>query len=166
MYTVRIAEGKVTFYRPTERAQAYLAFFNEMVEGLDKGAPGLFAAAKPIGLNWLNVRYLYAGGQRVAILALTFALRGRFRVEVYIDSGDKDRNKAIFDRLHAHRQDIEAKLGEVGWERLDHRKASRIALYHPGSIDDPPKKLEALRAWGVESLVRMNAVLVPLLEEA
>lgn len=166
MYTVNIADGKVTFYRPTERAQAYRAFFDEVVESLDKAAPGLFSAAKPIGLNWLNVRYLSAGGQRVAILAFTFALRGRFRAEVYIDSGDRDRNKAIFDRLHARKPELESKLGEMGWERLDNKRASRIALYRPGSIEDPPEKLAELRAWGVENLKRMNAVLVPMLEEA
>jgi hypothetical protein len=72
----------------------------------------------------------------------------------------------IFDRIIANKTAIEAKLGEVGWERLDHRRASRIALYHAGSIDDPPQKLTALRVWGVDSLTRLNAVLEPLLEEA
>lgn len=166
MYTTSIAEEKVTFYRPTERAQAYLAFYNAMVETVEKTAPGIYTAAKPIGLNWLNIRYVSSGGQRAAALAFTFALRGRFRVEIYISSGDRDRNKAIFDRLYARRQEIEAQLGEVSWERLENKQASRIGVYHPGSIDDPPEKLEALRVWGAERLARMNAVLVPLLEQA
>lgn len=166
MYTVSIAEEQVTFHRPTERAQAYLAFFNELVEDLDKAAHGLFSLAKPIGLNWLNVRPVSLGGYRVGVLAFTFAHRSRFRIEFYIDSGDRDRNKAIFDRLHARRQDIESQLGEVSWERLDDKRASRVAVYHPGSIEDAPEKLAALRAWGVERLKRLNAVLVPLLEKA
>lgn len=166
MLSVNITDAKVTFHRPTERGQAYIAFYTELVDYLDKAAPGVFTATKPIGLNWLNVRYLYSSGSRVGVLAFTFALRSRFRAEVYIDSGDKDRNKALFDKLHAHKKDIESKLGEMGWERLDNKRASRIALYHPGSIDDDPKKLAALRAWGVESLKKLNEVLVPLLEAA
>jgi CBS domain-containing protein len=167
VWTVSVAEEKVTFYRPTERGQAYMAFHNQLLADLEKAAPGLHTAAKPIPVNWVNVRHLYTGGgSKLGTLGCSFALRSRFRAELYIDSGDKERNKALFDKLHAQEQDIKSKLGEVVWERLDHRKASRIALYHPGSIDDDPKKLAALRAWGVESLKRLNEVLVPLLEAA
>lgn len=166
MLNVNISEEKVTFYRPTERAQAYIAFYTGLIEDLDKAAPGLFSAARPIGLNWLNVRYVSHGGQRAGVLAFTFAHRNRFRAEFYIDSGDRDQNKSLFDRLKTHKQDIESRLGEVEWERLDNRRASRIALYHAGSIDDPPKNRAALRAWGVQSLIWLNSVVIPLLEEA
>ncbi|MEZ4293343.1 MAG: DUF4268 domain-containing protein [Polyangiaceae bacterium] len=160
-----IAEEKVTFHRPTERAQAYLAFYSELVEELEKASPGLVGASRPSGLNWLNVKYLSHAGQRVGVLAFTFAHRARFRVELYIDCGDGDRNKVVFDRLLAHKHRFETALGEVAWERLDNRRASRIAVYRAGSIEDPPKKLAALRAWGVEYMGRFNALIGPLLEK-
>ena len=164
MFRVNLGDEKVTFYRPTERAQAYLAFYAELVDDLENASPGLFAGARSIGLNWLNVRSVSHGGQKVGAFAFAFAQRGRFRAELYIDSGDCDRNKATFDGLKRRQADIESRLGEVAWERLDNRRASRIALYCAGSIDDPPEALTALRAWGVESMTLLNAVVIPLLE--
>lgn len=166
MLRVNIGEEKVTFYRPTERAQAYLAFYTALVDDLENVSPGLFAGARSIGLNWLTVRTVSDGGQKVGSLAFAFAQRGRFRVELYIDSGDGDRNKATFDRLKTHQADIESRLGEVAWERLDHRRASRIALYRAGRVDDSPEALAALRAWAIGRMIQLNAVILPLLEEA
>jgi CBS domain-containing protein len=166
MLRLNLGEEKVTFYRPTERAQAYLAFYTELVDDLENASPGLFAGAGSIGLNWLNVRSVSHGGQKVGSLAFAFAQRGRFRAELYIDSGDGDRNKANFDGLKRRQADIESRLGEVAWERLDHRRASRIALYHAGRIDDSPEDLAALRAWATQSMIQLNWVIVPLLVEA
>ncbi|MCR6488914.1 DUF4268 domain-containing protein [Amycolatopsis sp. OK19-0408] len=61
--------------------------------------------------------------------ALTFSRLG-FRVEIYLDTGDNDTTKAIFDVLHQRRNAVEDELGfEVTWERLDNNRASRIAAY-------------------------------------
>jgi len=35
----------------------------------------------------------------------------RFRVEVYIDTGDRDRNLAIFEALQEQREEIEREIG-------------------------------------------------------
>ena len=51
--------------------------------------------------------------------------------ELYIDrgKGSEDANKAIFDRLLAQRQAIEAEFGGgLSWERLDTKRASRIRV--------------------------------------
>ena len=48
--------------------------------------------------------------------------------ELYIDRGDVETNKRIFDDLHSHRAEITQQFGaELSWERLDNRRASRIA---------------------------------------
>lgn len=47
--------------------------------------------------------------------------------ELYIDRGDRDQNKAIFDQLAEHRPGIEEAFGgELDWERLDAKRAARI----------------------------------------
>lgn len=61
-------------------------------------------------------------------------------VDVYIDVGDRDKNKYLFDRLYEHRQAIEADIGrELDWRRLDNiARASRIvaAMSTAGGLYD------------------------------
>ena len=55
-------------------------------------------------------------------------LKSSARIELYIDTGDKDRNNQIFDQLYSKRQEIESDFGEdLEWQRLDDRRACRIA---------------------------------------
>ena len=54
------------------------------------------------------------------------------RSEIYIDRGDKDENKEIFDFLFAGKEQIEADFGRgLEWERLDDKRASRIKYENP-----------------------------------
>ena len=63
--------------------------------------------------------------------------------------------KQIFDALYGQRVTLRTKLGEeITWERLDDRRASRIVLYHPGSITDDESVLADLRSWAVDAMVR------------
>lgn len=49
------------------------------------------------------------------------------RAEVYLSRASREENKAIFDLLLAHREEIERACGEaLTWERLDARVASRV----------------------------------------
>ena len=55
-------------------------------------------------------------------------LRNSARIELYIDTGDRDRNKRIYDQLYSKRQEIESDFGEkLEWQRLDDKRACRIA---------------------------------------
>ena len=49
-------------------------------------------------------------------------------VKIYIDVGDKQKNKAIFDQLLSHRAEIEAVYGgALTWNRSDETRASQIS---------------------------------------
>jgi len=98
------------------------------------------------------------------IFSLCFASGERFRIEVYIDTGDKARNKKAFDLLELNKQEIESRLGVVlEWERLNHRKASRISWYYTqqASIMDSESKLENLRAWIIPSFFKYRQIMLP-----
>jgi hypothetical protein len=68
----------------------------------------------------------------------------------------------MFDALMAQRESIEAELGEpLTWERLDDRRASRIALYRPGRIEDDEHTLGEIRAWVIDRLLRLKKIIGP-----
>lgn len=49
-------------------------------------------------------------------------------VKIYIDVGDKQKNKAIFDRLFTHKSEIEAAYGgALTWNRSDETRSSQIS---------------------------------------
>ena len=95
---------------------------------------------------------------------LTASNMNRARVELYLDS-DRDRNKTCFDLLVSDREDIEADLGELLWERLDDKKACRISIARSGSIDDDEETLEEIRDWMVDRLLKFKEVFGPRLAE-
>ena len=88
-------------------------------------------------------------------------------MEVYIDTGDKLRNEAIFDELYGQKEMIEASYGSVlEWEKLEAKRACRIAIYIDGDIDVDSEKLAEIKKWVVVNLLRMKQVLPPFLEKA
>lgn len=73
-------------------------------------------------------------------------------------------NKKLFDWLYEQKQSIESELGEpLDWERLDERRASGIAIYRDGSIDEV-EKLDDIRAWAIQELLKFRNVFFPLLK--
>jgi hypothetical protein len=88
------------------------------------------------------------------------------RVEIYIDFGDAETNKAFFDRLYAQRELFESAFAEpLSWERLDERRASRVAMYYPGSIEANTEELSRIRAWAIDRLLTFRNVLGPKIRE-
>lgn len=74
-------------------------------------------------------------------------------------------NKAIFDKLHAQQEELERKLGPIEWERLNHRKASRIALYHDGHILDEENRPEIIK-WASDTMNKFYAAIAEPAEKA
>ena len=67
--------------------------------------------------------------------------------------------KKIFDNLYRERDAIESEFGEsLHWERLQEKRASRVAVYHKGSIVESSETLEKLRQWAIDHLLKFKAV--------
>ncbi|WP_309895688.1 DUF4268 domain-containing protein [Archangium sp.] len=164
--SVNLGEERVTFARSRERERLYIDFYGELLGALREKANFALRKASPDGQSWVWVAGVPEGGQ-VAYLSFSFALRDRFRVELYIDSGDAAYNKQVFDALHEQREAIEAAFGgSLEWERLDKRRASRVAAYHSGAITDGETVLKELRAWALDAMLRLQGAMEPRLREA
>ena len=89
-------------------------------------------------------------------------------VELYIDRADSAENKAIFDRLIAQRDRCEAEFGPpLTWERLDHRRASRIKYeVDRGGYRSPEPDWPEIQAEMVSRMIRLEEVLGNRLPEA
>ena len=146
--------------KPTARGLAYQQFFREFVKLLREERPGL------VYTNPDRVRYdswtTFGAGRTGFELWVAFSERDRFRIALTITTGDRERNKAAFDQLHATRDAIERELGEPPeWERLDEWVTSRVAVYRDGSIDAPAQQLDELKRWAIDFFPVFRAAFAP-----
>jgi CBS domain-containing protein len=154
---VNMSKEEVTFARIKERGKAYIDFFSTLLSDLNAQAPFSVRDSSLRGQNWHAAAQLPEEGPQKAILAFSFARSGQFRVELYIDTGDQRKNKKVFDALCEQEAEIEEAVQEaLSWERLDDRRASRIALYHKGSITDSDGELDKLRVWAIGAMLRFQ----------
>ena len=140
------------------RGQAYHDFFGALLEDLKARKPGFTNASRAGYENWLGLSI----GRSGFGLSFVFTQDKRFRVELYIDTGDGEKNKRAFDALLGNRAAIEMALGsELAWDRLDAARASRVALYWPETVTvmDGEAKLSRVRDWGVEAAPKFKEVL-------
>jgi hypothetical protein len=90
---------------------------------------------------------------------------GKARTEIYIDQGDYDQNKELFDELYKQLSEIESEYGvSFEWERLDDKRSCRIALYCNGTIEASDSELEQLRRWHVENLLKLKKIFIPFIK--
>jgi len=143
------------------KGEAYRNYFQSLIDELRE--KHRFTNAK-IGQpqNW----YAFSSGVSNIPFAAAFVQGGKARTELYIDVGDGEKNKALFDWLYEQRDEIHSKLSkELKWERLDDKRASRIAVYRDGSIQSSEKELIDIKAWHIENLLRFKKILSPLIKK-
>ncbi len=149
---LNISEERVKFSRLAGRDRAFIDFFNGLVKELRTYQDFQVREGSPTGQSWHVVKILTEGQSR---LIAVFGLHHKFRVELYVGSGDVNRNKVFFDALSDKKDPIEQSFGHtLSWERLDDKKASRVAYYVEGAITDTPEQLEALKTDGARLMVK------------
>lgn len=144
----------------SERGELYAEYFQRLIDIL-REKHRFTNARKGQPQNW----YSFASGIPGFTYGAVFVQKNRVRTEVYIDSGEALRNKAIFDLLFKDRELIENQLGmKLQWERMDERRASRISLYRQGSILSNEDELEEILLWHLEKLLEFKRVFGPVLK--
>ena len=144
------------------RRERYRQFFQALMDTLREEHRFTNArSAQP--QSWY---YFSAGHAQRVQWGASFAQGGRVRIEAYIDNVDGEWTKRLFDQLHQQKQSVESEFGEtLEWERLDDRRASRIAVYRTGSIDEGDDTLTEIRQWMVDRLLKFREVFGPRLNE-
>lgn len=146
----------------SERGERYRQFFQALIDIL-RDQHRFTNARKGQPQSW----YSFSSGFRGIGYNPSFSpQRGIARVELYIDPGDADVNKRLFDALSTASDAIQTELEEsLEWERLDNRRACRISAFREGSIDDDPRSLEEIQEWMVDRLLAFKRIFTPHLAE-
>lgn len=140
----------------SEKRQKYQDFFQGLLDELREVKFSNAKKAQP--QNW----YAFSSGVSGYVYSASFANGGRLRVDLYISLQDAPESKAAFEKLQEDKSNIEAEFGEpLTWEKLEGRRACRVSIYTPGSIDDMPEALLHHRTWMKEKLIQMKKVLGP-----
>ena len=146
--------------QPSELRLRYQRFFEVLLSEFKRERPNVTSSSR-VGLD----SYLGFAGGRTGFSLVWTVSGNRLRVEVYIDTGDQESTKAYFDTLKAREAELEVALGPgISWERLDNRRASRIAVYHPIPTNPPLDQNTELQAWAVSTMVRWSDVLRPIIK--
>lgn len=147
----------------SETAERYRGYFQALIDELrEKHRFTNARTGQP--QNW----YSFASdNSRLYKFGTSFTAAGKVRSEVYIDSGDKALNESLFDLLHGKKEEIAKNLGmPLEWERLDTRRACRIATYRDGDIEADPETLASIRAWVIECLLAFKKVFPTFVAQA
>ena len=144
----------------SEKAELYLNFFQQLIDELrEKHNFTKAKIAQPH--NW----YHFASGFSGVAYGVNFALGSRVRTHLYIDNGDVNENKRLFDWLAEDREVIEDEFDEqFEWERLDDKRGSVIAVYRPGSIMDDEHTRREIRTSTIKTLLALKKVFSPRLK--
>ncbi|MGQ2969063.1 MAG: DUF4268 domain-containing protein [Allorhizobium sp.] len=127
-----------------------LEFWTRLLPAVNAKSP-LFRNLSPRTTNYIGTN---AGTRGISF---TFVVTGgAARVEVYIDTGDEDKNERIFDALQDDADAIQREFGEeLVWERLEGRRACRIKSERAGNIFDR-EQWPAMIEYMVDAMIRLD----------
>lgn len=138
----------------SESEQLYYRFWENLLDLANKKtdlhsrispSKGSYIAATSAGLA-----FCYAFGRNGA------------RVELYINKGDKDKNKNIFDQIASSKEEIEQNFGSsLYWQRLDKKDASRISAEVSSTSVRDEEEWSKLQKNMVETMIKFENAIRP-----
>ncbi|CAN5842119.1 DUF4268 domain-containing protein [soil metagenome] len=102
----------------------YVQFWTRFLERVHEEHPDWTQSRRAGPENWFEMKSPIKGCR----FSCSFAQNERLRHELYIDSGDGERNTQLFEELAAQQGQIETVYeNPLSWEELPTKKASRVA---------------------------------------
>lgn len=142
-----------------ERHVLMREFWKQLIERL-QGKTKLHANLKPSLTYWLSTR-------KRGIEYNYVVLKDKARVELYIDTGDGEKNKRIYDEIYKHKDAIEQRFGEpLEWQRLDMKCSCRVAasIKGKGKINDQDT-WDTLQDAMIDAMIRLENAFAPYINQ-
>ena len=109
--------------------------------------------------------HLFASGASRIKYNARFMREGKVFTGLYINLESYEKNKNFFDILKKRESEINAKFNApLHWHRRE--KTCLIGLQRDGTITADANELEAIKAWQIENLLKLKAVLTPEIQLA
>jgi hypothetical protein len=115
---------KISGQPKSETSKSYFEFFSQLIDRYSKANPK-WRKVKAMAQSWSG----FGAGKSGLYFNWAFRSQNRISVELYIDTGDRNENEKIFEELQENEHAIEEQVGELSWEKLEGRRACRIAAY-------------------------------------
>lgn len=143
-YTISIAKKAQDENKSGEEKQARFSvrqeFWGEFIE-YNKSANALFSINAPTTDNWIGRAVKGSNGMNCNVIVNY----DNCRAEIYINTGDRDKNKRVFDYLFKNKDAIELQFGEsLTWQRLDNKITSRIRIDRDWSYTDVDQRQQVI----------------------
>jgi len=141
----------------TGRAASYVEFWTLLIERLHETHPGWTRrkSTAAIPQNWIDMPSPLSGTS----INMSFAQGRRLRHELYIDPGDPDQSRAIFNALLEKREAVERSYGRpLEFEELPGKRACRIAEYREGEVTNRDRYEDFVR-WFIDAGERVRRAL-------
>ena len=137
-----------------EREVLRLQFWEQLLERAKKNGVLWHEQRSPSKDSWLAAG---AGVRSGVALHYSIWIEKESGVELYIDTGDKDENKKIFDGLRAKQQSIEQEFGaSLSWERMDDKRASRLRyVMEDGGLTDAKDRWPEIQDKMIDAMDRL-----------
>jgi len=124
-YSINMAEKTLEDISSQEelksRHHIRLEFWGKLIQKMNENSL-LFQNISASKYNWISAGSGMRGVSYNFVISKTYG-----RCEIYIDRGDFEVNKTIFDYLFKNKEKLETSFGsELTWERLDDKRASRV----------------------------------------
>jgi hypothetical protein len=121
-----------------ERHILCLRFWEQLLNRAKERGVMLHAQRSPSKDSWISAG---AGVQSGIIFTYLVWMTEETAVELYIDVGEKEENKRLFDALHEKKKEIEQRFGApLSWERLDDKRGARVRyVLTEGGLRDESK---------------------------
>ncbi len=130
--TAKKQENIVIANEEANRQKITLQFWEKAIPQL-RAKTGMYGNISPTRDHWINGNFGLSG-----ITVNPIILISKARAEIYIDLGDKEKNKKIFWALKEKQSEFEKNFDEVlEWQELPDRRACRICIYfHKSGLFD------------------------------
>jgi hypothetical protein len=137
---------------------AYHDFFSSLITRIKQLRPG-FTNVEKVGYeNWIG----FGSGTGFIGINVTLARGAELRVELYITTGDVDKNRWSLGQLQTHDTELEAEIGaSLVWEQLPKDCRAYVAYQEPV---DPLDPADGALDWAANNVIRFRDVFGPRLQ--